>query len=112
MSESKHTPGPWSITFTIIGADKEMWPSAVVSPEKGSVDTICDFSFLTTRNIAVQQANALLIAAAPEMLEALRAIGAPDEVSMTAMSDAAIRGWAYAAANVARDTLARIEDRP
>lgn len=102
MAESKHTPGPWSITFTIIGADKEMWPSAVVSPEKGSVDTICDFSFLTTRDIAVQQANARLIAAAPELLEALSALDRMNRGLDWCDPDEQARRWSCAGAALAK----------
>lgn len=42
---------------------------------------------------------------APGVVEALRAIGAPDEIQLMEMSDSAIRGWAYAANRIARDML-------
>ncbi len=73
--EAKHTPGPWSITNTIMGsAETTVWPSAVVAAPYGSVDTVCDFSFMTNKPHGEQQANARLIAAAPELLAALRAM--------------------------------------
>jgi hypothetical protein len=39
------------------------------------------------------------------VVEALRAIGAPDDVDLTQMSDSALRGWAHAANRIARDML-------
>ena len=72
--ETKHTPGPWSITNTIMGSvDPVTLPSSVIAPPYGSVDTICVFSFMTKKKPHdEQQANARLIAAAPDLLAALR----------------------------------------
>ncbi len=62
MSEAKHTPGPW-------GTDMVGWE---VWTERGS-DRIC---IITAENVgrSEQGANARMIAAAPELLEALEGI--------------------------------------
>jgi hypothetical protein len=43
-------------------------------------------------------------------VEALRAIGAPDETQLMEMGDSALRGWAYAAARIARYALEEIDN--
>lgn len=63
MSESKHTPGPWKWWTTHEGSHR-------INPEEGglviaSCDTRNPFSY-------EQEANARLIAAAPDLLEALK----------------------------------------
>lgn len=66
MPVTKHTPGPWFIDGNVIRGDKQ---------RNGSISIAC------TLNIAYpygrwsgesEQANARLIAAAPELLEALQ----------------------------------------
>lgn len=75
MTEHKHTPGPWTITHAIIGSSEPVkHPSAIVASPSGSVDTICDFDWMTRRGITEQQSNAALIAAAPDLLAALEAV--------------------------------------
>ena len=63
---SKHTPGPWTVTrvskSTIV---KDIYISA--SPER--IARVCVSS--TAQSIAEYEANARLIAAAPDLLEAL-----------------------------------------
>ena len=61
MSESKHTPGPWvtehgSLYDAITSADGD----------------ICTWNHLVGRSRPPQKANTRLIAAAPELLEAMR----------------------------------------
>jgi hypothetical protein len=65
---SKHTPGPWSVSppwmgFSVINGsdDKMVFAIAAGSPEEKRPDDECE-------------ANARLIAAAPEMLEALKVL--------------------------------------
>lgn len=71
MTEHKHTQGPWTVTHAIIGsAEPVKHPSAIVASPSGSVDTICDFDWMTRRGLTEQQANASLIAAAPDLLAA------------------------------------------
>lgn len=57
MSERKHTPGPWS-TGIVFGFTEVVAPTLNVANIRG-------------RTIPEQDANARLIAAAPELLEAL-----------------------------------------
>lgn len=65
VSPTAHTPGPWKITYAIIGIEKEMWPNAIIADRR-----ICDFSWMGEYDLTVQQANARLVAAAPDLLEA------------------------------------------
>ena len=79
MNESGHTPGPWTIDHARIGPSGE--PVALLcdtnAPESGTVvewprmpeETIdeAEFEYLDEEN----EANARLIASAPEMLETL-----------------------------------------
>ena len=61
MSETKHTPGPWKTSYTNL---------SVVIAENGAV--VARASKLN--GLVNLQANARLIAAAPELLEALESI--------------------------------------
>jgi len=56
-----YTPGPWTIN--------EKWPTEVVSA-KGA---ICETDAGAPESVEEMEANARLIAAAPELLEALKA---------------------------------------
>ena len=60
---SKHTPGPWSIND---------WPQATTDIAIGAVGTPM-IAKVSLRDVSIneQKANARLIAAAPELLEAL-----------------------------------------
>lgn len=67
MSASKHTPGPW----TIGGDDGAIWIQSPVSSD----NVICDLVGRDADCLAVEdEANARLIAAAPELLAALKAV--------------------------------------
>ena len=72
---SKHTPGPWS---TVRGAGDSETP-AYVQDRNGMLLAYCDV--LSDPNLpeSVGEANARLIAAAPEMLEALEMVAAAFE---------------------------------
>lgn len=67
MSKTKHTPGPWKTSYTNL---------SVVIAENGAV--VARASKLN--GLVNLQANARLIAAAPELLEALQTVvaNAPD----------------------------------
>jgi hypothetical protein len=82
---AKHTPGPWTVPVPRIGPNQAF---RVMAGSCQIADTIED-------NGAVDaQANARLIAAAPEMAKALQAIVA-----------GGITGWSLAKHNAARAAL-------
>ena len=73
MSKQKHTPGPWRWWIDDIGneiflidsqKDSILGPTFEINGKTGSVALRCD----------VTRANARLIAAAPELLDALKAL--------------------------------------
>ena len=71
MTKAKHTPGPWMLTEGN-RFDKEM----VITTQyrlDASIGCICEMDVYFTGLIGIEQeANARLIAAAPELLEALQ----------------------------------------
>lgn len=70
---TQHTPGPWTMSDeygSFIGnGEKEAFENHLDS--KG---TVCAVSFLGSYRLNETRANAHLIAAAPKMLEALKAV--------------------------------------
>ena len=64
MSESKHTPGPWDVDFS--GPAR----LAITGPSEETIAR-CD---MQCENGDVDEANARLIAAAPDLLEACKAV--------------------------------------
>ena len=68
MKTPKHTPGPW----TVKGED------TVVGPQGNTIAECCGYSIRATDKDQIRQggreANATLIAAAPAMYEALKAL--------------------------------------
>lgn len=73
MAQSKHTPGPWS--FTAAGrvmSDRYSQPFGVV--EAGKKNLICGCFGDVAGGETTAEANARLIAAAPELLEQLRIV--------------------------------------
>lgn len=80
--EAKHTPGPWNF------GEFELYPGAGlrfnISQAEGAAHTphYSDVAqTITGEDLSIQEANARLIAAAPEMLEALRlALNALEEI--------------------------------
>lgn len=89
QSELKHTPGPWTVEQC------EQFPSLakIVGPQRVELE-LSAFALSEQEEMS----NARLIAAAPEMLEALRAVAKTDGVrdlkvggvSIQALIDAAI----------------------
>lgn len=73
MSEQAHTPGPWGYTYD----GSSTWSiGPAADPQVDRVATI----FGTRNNDAICRANARLMAAAPELLAALKALLSIDEV--------------------------------
>ncbi len=81
MSESKHTPGPWKVFICDDGGKWSGWPLAItaVNDEDKNIARPGGF-YPYTWDAAMSQreavANARLIAAAPDMYDALKAIAA------------------------------------
>ena len=73
MSESKHTPGPWRLdrhsSYSVEGDHPKWGRMSIASAGTWSSNLVDGEELCLT-----QQANARLIAAAPEMLEALEAL--------------------------------------
>ena len=83
-----HTPGPWEVAENLFGntASYEVYANVETKSGKGGYTRICQ---ITPRD---QKANAALIAAAPELLEALEyAIAQVPELASVPGIDAAIR---------------------
>ena len=103
MSEAKHTPGPWRLeadpahfdSLTTVTGGQRMnakphaWPAYPLTVQVGGTATLHEM-----------QANARLIAAAPELLAALIAITTTrcDGMDITPINDA----WDMAAAAIAK----------
>lgn len=92
MTETRHTPGPWGYVYD----GSSTWSVGPYDdPQVGSVLTVYD------RKDDRARANARLIAAAPDMLTALRAIKAscPTDPDVSADFNAA---WGLLEAAIAR----------
>lgn len=93
--ETKHTPGPWSVRhqpyrdgfkFAVCGED--FWPAAIFSDGRSNAGTA--------------EANAALIAAAPEMLDALRGLVNCHTGAVWQTAEAQRRWWLAAAAAISK----------
>lgn len=75
----KHTPGPWRNVFTETNKRTHIGQWYFVSESEGQpiVNLVDRYNFSTT-NISKAEANARLIAAAPEMLVALAKLVCPE----------------------------------
>ena len=91
MTDSTHTPGPW-------GLSKTEWAShAVLADDDVEVCFVC----AGEHDAETELANARLIAAAPDMLAALRAMVTAEKYGTTATHDSAMMA--------VRDALAKAE---
>lgn len=95
-----HTPGPWTVT-----KGRRCWSIDAPSQSPREFPT----RWLIAETVSdedADEANARLIAAAPELLEALRDLcdAIPDE---TAKADQPLLGWI----DQARATIAKVEGR-
>lgn len=70
MSDMKHTPGPWAYTEAAITGDRGIHAegTGIFAEAFADIRRACE------NNTAEAEANARLIAAAPDMLEALKAL--------------------------------------
>ena len=98
MSVFKHTPGPWAVTCCL-----DYWVQAgdVGVALCGDLDWQGPDSNCV-RDQREMEANARLIAAAPELLEALKAILAADPVTVHVGYDSSPGGGAYIYAEAVR----------
>ena len=67
---SKHTKGPWSVCLTIQSGVVTHWH--ITGPKYGSIYPVCNHTMEVMPNVDEQRANARLIAAAPDLLDALK----------------------------------------
>lgn len=73
MSKYKHTPGPWEASFTdCLGGPASYCRIRPVSGEMFGRFTSLEIATMNMMDEDEQQANARLIAAAPDLLEALQ----------------------------------------
>lgn len=85
---SEHTPGPWCIAYGDSGR-----PRAIYAPKDknipGAIGNVIRWNGIGLPSSPIAHANALLIAAAPDMLEALKdAQGCLRELGEDGWSDA------------------------
>lgn len=96
MSESKHTPGPW------VAADKASWFRGQTHPDEGKIAITAGSGGVVAN--AYGRDNARLIAAAPEMLEALKELR--DAFKIVSDDD-----WQHPSYRVALAAIAKAEGR-
>lgn len=73
MSTAQHTPGPWVPCYTMLGKTVLSWH--VAGNKHGSSLPICvSDKFSDSRDQNQEVANASLISASPEMLDALKSL--------------------------------------
>jgi len=68
MINAKHTPGPWKFDH-----DEEAAASYITAGDMPQI-AMCSYTIMGGPEITEQRANAALIAAAPELLEACQAV--------------------------------------
>jgi hypothetical protein len=106
--EAKHTPGPWLVDDQV---EHDRVGFIAVATEAGA--HVCDiFPFgnragASDRSLAVHRANANLLAAAPDMLEALNGFVAAWDHGEDATFDRL-----YEAAEIARAAIAKADPTP
>ena len=91
---SEHTPGPWHIAVWAKHTESAGQPSSIYVEDDWGESNICHFDRTPDVGQDAQAANARLIAAAPELVEAVRLllmVSLPTDVSGEAMVDKARR---------------------
>lgn len=100
MSETKHTPGPWVFCWDKYGKESEIHGKSELNDAPICIVLHDD---VTESGAEEQLANARLIAAAPELLEALKAL--IDNVGICICYDESEReckAWEMAEAAIAK----------
>lgn len=109
MSAAKHTPGPWVVgpvddtVVTHLGKDGVRYEVAAIDGDYNEPD-----------EWPVMEANARLISAAPDLLEALKSLCDADAtyVSSRIQIDCDSHGDAIRRMRIAREAIAKAEARP
>jgi len=87
---TKHTPSPWAVTLT----SSRGTPASVIAPknESGFTPWVCH---MQAADIELGNANARLVAASPELLEALTALvhASEKKISAAAYFELINNGW-------------------
>ena len=100
MSKAKHTEGPW----TLRPLNEEIGEYEIVGPRHSDETGESEYIAVVCGGLPESEANARLIAAAPELLEALEELlSAVDKACGTAIP----RGSFSAARKAARDAIAK-----
>lgn len=76
LNKTKHTPGPWKVEGPNLNR-KDSFVFSIYSGTEVKPKWIADISFYSDHGTPQEKANAKLIAAAPELLEALQSLLAP-----------------------------------
>jgi len=112
MSESKHTPGPWCIVrYAAIDADGKDAQTSITAyadengEEGAGVATVNRWSYGDDPPTAESEANARLIAAAPDLLEALKSAEAVLETASRYFPKSIRNGDRFSLHNVLKNAV-------
>jgi hypothetical protein len=89
MAETAHTPGPWGVKFDDFDDAWHVTPDGLPAPKFGEWSPICVLGSYEDN----EEANARLIAAAPTMLEALKAVPDPADFASSDEYREAVNRW-------------------
>lgn len=108
---TQHTPGPWRQNGSLITAQGDFGTTIASLPCK--CDAVPRFADAAARDFAERDANARLIAAAPDLLAALRQLRNSCEMPwmQTRMRGASCGNDVEIALNAARAAVAKAEGR-
>lgn len=112
MSETKHTPGPWRV---VAADDYEVHSNATPTkyPHRDKRDDLGRFvAIIGNRAPDYGMADACLVAAAPELLAALKDILSADQEFRTTLPHGAMKDKLTLACEAAIEVVAKAEGRP